>query len=186
MSRTHFKRYRMELPLDRPFDVPTLPAGFSFVSWKEHLTDTHGDVKFRCFVGDLDSQVFPNLGSLIGCRQLMRSIRSHPGFCPKATWLISGPDGYAGTVQGVIDPGRYGGLQNLGVVPEYRGVGLGTALLLQCLEGFRVAGARTAYLEVTADNIHAIRLYRRFGFRNTRANYRPIASLAAMMTGSGI
>ena len=38
----------------------------------------------------------------------------------------------------------------------------------------QVAGLRRAYLEVTARNEPAIRLYRQIGFRATRTIYKPI------------
>ena len=66
----------------------------------------------------------------------MREIRRKPGFLAGATWLIACPEGYVGTVQGVMDRGPIGAIQNLGVVPAYRGLGLGRALVRRALEGF--------------------------------------------------
>src|SRR5205807_5909913 len=91
-----------------------------------------------------------------------------------ATWLISGPGGYVGTVQGVMDRGPIGAIQNLGVVPEFRGMGLGHALVRQALEGFYQAGLRRAYLEVTAENASAVRLYRGVGFRRAKTLYKAV------------
>jgi ribosomal protein S18 acetylase RimI-like enzyme len=51
--------------------------------------------------------------------------------------------------------------------------------LLQALDGFRRAGLRKAYLEVTARNTGAIRLYERYGFRKVRTVYKT-AELAAV------
>ncbi len=63
-------------------------------------------------------------------------------------------------------------IQNLGLVPAHRGRGIGTALLLQALHGFRRAGLARAMLEVTAQNEGAIRLYRRLGFRFRKTLYK--------------
>lgn len=104
----------------------------------------------------------------------MREIRRKPGFLPVATWLVAGPEGYCGTVQGVMDQGPIGAIQNIGVVPGYRGLGLGRALLRQALEGFYQAGLRRAYLEVTAENACAIRLYREVGFRRAKTLYKAV------------
>jgi hypothetical protein len=143
----------------------------------------------------MDSRVFPSLSTLPGCRDLMMAIATRPGFCPGATWLVAGKSphrdkkdfvGQAGvplgltndicvaTVQGLLDSERYGGIQNLGVVPEYRGLGIGLALLLKSLDGFAAAGARRAFLEVTAKNELAVRLYRRLGFRSYKTIYREV------------
>lgn len=169
----HFKRYRMERPLAGRVDVPPLPAGFFLVPWDERMVDIHGDVKFRCFADEMDTAIFPNLASLTGCRLLMRAIRDCPGFCPRATWLIGGPDGYCGTVQGVLHESGVGVIQNLGVTPDYRGLGLGTVLLARAVNGFAVSGARAVALDVTAANTAAVCLYRKFGFRATKATYLP-------------
>jgi len=67
-----------------------------------------------------------------------------------------------------------GGIQNLGVAPLYRGRGLGSALLLQALQGFRRAGLGRAFLEVTAQNEGAVRLYRRMGFRCRKTVYKAV------------
>jgi ribosomal protein S18 acetylase RimI-like enzyme len=183
----YFKRYRMELRLHRSqLPKPSLPTNFHFVPWSDSLTAIHADINFRCFVEDLDSEVFPNLGTMIGNRELLQAIRSQPGFCPEATWLVAGPTGYAGTVQGVIDKGRFGAIQNLGIVPEYRGRGLGAALLCQALIGFEQAGVTVAYLEVTAQNLPAVRLYRKFGFRCYRTLYKSMLDRSANPLGAGI
>src|SRR5207249_2150897 len=79
-----------------------------------------------------------------------------------------------GTVQGVCTAVGVGAIQNLGIVPEHRGRGLGTALLLRALHGFAEVGLKRAYLEVTASNQGAIRLYRWLGFRKTRTLYKAV------------
>ncbi|HTQ39127.1 MAG TPA: GNAT family N-acetyltransferase [Pirellulales bacterium] len=79
---------------------------------------------------------------------------------------------YCGTVQGVFDRSGMGAIQNLGVVPEYRGLGLGTALMQQALAGFQKAGIKRAFLEVTAQNSGAVRLYKQLGFARSRTVYK--------------
>ena len=53
----------------------------------------------------------------------------------------------------------------LGVVPEYRGRGLGAALTNAVLERARAARATAMYLEVAENNGHARRLYEELGFK---------------------
>ncbi len=174
---SHFKRYRMERPLVGLPEPPAFPSGYWAVPWQEHLLQLHADVKASCFRDDLDGRLFPNLADPLGCRDLMASIRGRAGFCPGATWLLAGPAGYCGTVQGNVEAKRIGAIQNLGIAPEHRGLGLGKALLLLALSGFVEAGARTSALEVTADNAAAVELYSRFGFRRTRVFYRRYPSV---------
>ena len=116
---------------------------------------------------------------------LARAIRDCATFCPQATWLVAGPDGAVGCVQGLLEAGR-GELQNVAVVPEHRGQRLGAALVLQALAGFRAAGATAAELEVTAANGSAVALYRRLRFRPYKAVYRSVEIPDRSMVGLGI
>lgn len=105
----------------------------------------------------------------------MNEIRRKTGFLPQATWLLVRGDDLCGTVQGVAESQRnLGAIQNLGVVPTHRGLGLGKALLLQALHGFREAGLSKAFLEVTAQNEAAVLLYRRIGFRSRKTVYKAV------------
>jgi ribosomal protein S18 acetylase RimI-like enzyme len=171
----YFKRHRMELDLRHPRPEAELPHGFYWQPWSADLLEMHARVKFHCFASETDADVFPCLGSLAGCRDLMTAIVTRPGFCRGATWLVAGAEGFVATVQGLLDPEGHGGIQNLGVVPGYRGVGLGRALLLKALDGFAAAGARRAFLEVTATNEPAVKMYRRYGFRAYKTLYRAVA-----------
>jgi ribosomal protein S18 acetylase RimI-like enzyme len=170
----YFKRYRMELDLRQPRPAAELAKGFYWQPWSMDLLESHARVKFNCFASELDSAVFPSLATLDGCRDLMAAIATRPGFVPGATWLIAGADGFVATVQGLLDANGYGGIQNLGVVAGYRGLGLGRALLLKSLEGFAAKGARRAFLEVTATNEPAVRMYRQHGFRAYKTLYRSV------------
>lgn len=176
MAITYYKRFRMEVGLDGFLMPPVLEAPYRWVPWDESLLEDHAETKYLCFRSELDSHVFPCLGERAGCLRLMREIRRKPGFLPAATWLIAGPSGYVATIQGVMDRGPIGAIQNVGVVPEYRGLGLGRALVLQALEGFYQAGLKKAYLEVTAENDSAVRLYRTVGFRKSKTLYKAVGS----------
>jgi hypothetical protein len=179
MGLTYFKRFLMEIELsDRLFDAAHLPAGYRLVAWDESLLEAHADVKFRCFHEEIDAHVFPSLGHPEGCRRLMRDITQGEGFLAQATWLLActnpltGRADYCGTIQGIRNGSGKGSVQNFGVVPAYRGQGLGTVLLRRSLDGFREAGVSRVTLEVTARNEDAQRLYQRLGFRLVRTVYK--------------
>jgi len=181
MDLTYFKRYRMEINLlGRDFAPGPLPDGYEFVSWDESLLDAFAQAKYVSFREEIDANVFPCLGELAGCRRLMREISRKPGFLPGATWLaIYRPDEsaepeYCGTVQGIRARDELGAIQNLGIAPGHRDCGLGTSLLFRSLEGFQRAGLRRVYLEVTAQNSGAIRLYRRLGFVTVKTVFKAV------------
>jgi ribosomal-protein-alanine N-acetyltransferase len=54
---------------------------------------------------------------------------------------------------------------NVAVAPEERGQGYGRLLLGRSIDVLRSRGAREFFLEVREGNAHAIRLYRKLGFR---------------------
>jgi ribosomal protein S18 acetylase RimI-like enzyme len=109
----------------------------------------------------------------------MNEIRRKSGFCQEATWLIATREETCGTVQGVREQSGFGAIQNLGITRQHRGKGLGKALLLQALHGFRCAGVQRVHLEVTSQNGLAVQLYRNLGFRCRKTIYRAVDALAA-------
>lgn len=178
MGLTYFKRYRMELDLDRAFfAAPPCPFDYQLLPFDETLIRDHAVAKFVSFRHELDVNVFPCLGRRDGCLQLMREISKRSGFVPEATWLLryidpeSGQQEPVGTVQGLQHDG-WGAIQNLGISPQHRGAGLGTLLLHLAAQGFRSVGLGRMHLEVTTDNTAALRLYDRLGFRRAKVVYK--------------
>ncbi|HEX4128489.1 MAG TPA: GNAT family N-acetyltransferase [Pirellulales bacterium] len=185
MGLTYYKRYQMEIDLGRSLPHLPLPPGYRFVGWDADLLGAHSEAKCASFRTEVDANVFPCLGDYDGCLRLMTEISRKDGFIPTATWLLMYDDGVSrrdapcgtepcGTVQGIRDRNGLGAIQNLGITPEHRSQGLGSALLLRALEGFREFGLRRAFLEVTAQNDGAVRLYRRLGFQKMRTVYKAV------------
>jgi ribosomal protein S18 acetylase RimI-like enzyme len=176
----YFKRYRMEVTLAGHDVSPSRPPeGYYFQVWNPALLDEFAEAKFMSFRSEIDANVFPCLGEVDGCRRLMREIVRKPGFLPETTWLLTYRRGskrpeFCGTVQGIRDAAGLGAIQNLGIAPEHRNAGLGTILLFYALQGFRQAGLNRVYLEVTAQNDGAIRLYRRLGFVTVKTVYKAV------------
>ena len=179
MGMTYFKRFRMEIDLSGALPpAPQMPADYDLIPWRPDLLEVHAETKYQSFRTEIDANVFPCLGEREGCLRLMREISRKDGFLPVSTWLASyqgstmrSPE-YCGTVQGICDRQGMGAIQNLGITAEHRGRAVGSRLLHAALEGFQQAGLRRAYLEVTAHNTGAIRLYQRVGFRKVRTVYK--------------
>jgi len=179
MGATYYKRYRMEADLRRDWPRPALPPGYRFVAWSRQRLLDHAEAKFHAFRGEIDAGVFRCLSDEDGCLRLMEEIAGKPGFLPGATWLIeyADADGFAepvGTIQGVRVTPQYGSVQNVGVTPWGRGLGLGRSLVVAAMEGFRAVGLRHATLEVTATNTPAVRMYESLGFRRVKTSYRAV------------
>ena len=181
MSVSYFKRYRMEIDLrGRRFDPIPVPPGYRLLAWSPDRLPGHAEAKYLSFHGEIDADVFACLGELPSCYRLMEEITQREGFLPEATWLAEYLHGdlnrteYCGTIQGIRASIRYGGVQNVGVTPAHRGFGVGTALLSAAMAGFQQVGLQKAYLEVTAQNERAVRLYKQFGFRRTKTLYKAV------------
>lgn len=174
----YFKRYRMEIRLDE-ISLPDvrLPEGYFWRSWNPADIERHALTKFRSFRDERDAEVFSCLGEYYGCLRLMTDIAQQESFLASATWLVcrdaaENPPEDCGTIQGIGVSDQLGSVQNIGVVPEHRGQGLGRALVLKSLHGFCEAGNRRVVLEVTASNSTAVELYLSLGFRVVRTMYR--------------
>lgn len=178
---SYFKRFKMEAELIE-LPPPTLPQGYTWMPWTPELLDVHANILYLSFFEEIDSVVFASFGHPQGCRALMTELCRKPGFLPSATWLIADASGPVGTVQGLRDHTGVGAIQNLGVTPAHRGRGLGKALLLQALQGFRQAGLPRAMLEVTAQNDGAVQLYHRLGFRRRKTVYKVVERTALQET----
>ena len=68
---------------------------------------------------------------------------------------------------------RHCGVLGMGLLPEYRGRGLGRPLMTRSLDAARAFGLARVELTVRVDNQRALELYRKLGFevegRNRRA-----------------
>jgi ribosomal protein S18 acetylase RimI-like enzyme len=168
----------MEIDLAKsPVPPPVLPDGYVWGEWDEADVERHAITKHRSFRDEVDSDVFPSLGEYFGCLRLMNEISQQDSFLGPATWLIvhrggSGMPEDCGTIQGLGPTDSIGSIQNVGVVPEHRGLGLGRALVLKSLQGFALARRSRIVLEVTAGNRAAVGLYQSVGFRIARTMYR--------------
>ena len=181
MATRHFRRFRMELDFRRTvIPAAELPDGYAWRPWSPLLQERHACVKWQSFHNEIDAHVFTCLGQLSGCRHLMHEIARQRTFLPSATWLIvhqtqsEWPVADCGTIQGICAARRLGAIQNVGVVPEHRGQGLGRAMVLKSLAGFQERGMKRVYLEVTAVNEMAVELYKSIGFELVRTMYRTV------------
>lgn len=88
-------------------------------------------------------------------------------------YLVAEADGLLIGYCGVMVLGGTADIQTIGVLPEYEGQGIGTAMLTSMLDEARRRGATETLLEVREDNPRARTLYERFGFKHihTRRGY---------------
>ncbi|MET7467302.1 GNAT family N-acetyltransferase [Micromonospora sp. NPDC005686] len=117
---------------------------------------------YRASFADRPGFVEPEAGEWLG------DLRDDQDFRPELTLLAHGPDGEAAGFVTVLDDW----IDQVGVVPEWRGRRVGAYLVARVLRGLADGGADAAWLCVNDDN-PAAGLYRRLGFRDfgRRARY---------------
>ncbi|WP_420899367.1 GNAT family N-acetyltransferase, partial [Micromonospora chalcea] len=117
---------------------------------------------YRASFADRPGFVKPEADEWLG------DLRDDEDFRPELTLLARGPDGVAAGFVTVLD----NWIDQVGVVPDWRGRRVGAYLVARVLRGLADAGADAAWLCVNDDN-PAAGLYRRLGFRDfgRRARY---------------
>ena len=166
------------------------PNGIRMMPWASGLIRDHGKVKYESFRNEMDAAVFACLGQRDGCIRLMKDLAGRADFVPEATWLALGPYGPGGkllpigTIQGLradvgkesdqndLTEGPQGSIQNVGIIPGCRGMGLGRVLLAYAMAGFQEIGCKSVFLEVTSHNTAAIRLYSSMQFSVAQTVYK--------------
>ena len=79
--------------------------------------------------------------------------------------LIQGqPVGFITCADYEEEPAQSGFVIQVGVDPEWRGQGLGAAMMIHALDAWRDAGKKAVLLDVNVNNPVAIRLYEQLGF----------------------
>ncbi len=63
---------------------------------------------------------------------------------------------------------KYGRILTLDILPEARGFGLASNLMMECEQRLRSLGCSDVYLETAVDNQPALRLYRKLGYEILR------------------
>jgi mycothiol synthase len=142
-----------------------LPAGFS-------IRPLAGEQEVEAYVG-LHRTIFESKNMTVAWRR--RAVR-RPEYRPELDLVVEAPGGglAAFCVGWVCLPGwldRYpldrlvGQIEPLGVHPDFRGLGLGRAILSEALRRLCVCGAEGIYVETDKDRNAALGLYEAVGFR---------------------
>ena len=154
-----------------------MPPGYVLAPWHDSLLDAHAEAKYQSFCLEIDANVFPCLGEREGCARLMREITRREGFLPEATWLLAERTSrgrMASTAARCRVSATRGSTAPFRTWASRRDIG-GRGWAACCCTGpwrFSPRGAAASYLEVTAQNTGAIRLYQRLGFRKVKTVYK--------------
>jgi ribosomal-protein-alanine N-acetyltransferase len=89
------------------------------------------------------------------------------------TFLVVSLNGHIVGYSASVLRGSEGHIISIAVHPNYRGIGIGERLLRENVKQLKDLGAKRVILEVKVDNIQALNLYRKLGFKivKTLKNY---------------
>jgi len=154
------------------------PVGIVWQSWSPELAATHAVLLYEGFRGEDDAALLHSLSTLEGCSNLIDRTVECEGFLPEAAWLVlspgvSTPPVPCAAIQVVRLSQATVRIMNLAVLPEWRGRGIGRAILCRALRNCRSLGFQRAQLDVTASNTVALGLYASLGFKRRNVFYEP-------------
>jgi ribosomal protein S18 acetylase RimI-like enzyme len=148
-------------------ETASLPAAaamsLSYQAYSDGDRDLFHQTLLRTYEDTLDC---PELNGVRTLDEIVAGHRAQGRYDPRRWWLALAADQPAGVLILADVPELQGwDLSYVGVVPEARGRGLGSALIGKALAEARVARARQLTLAVDIRNGPARRLYNRLGFQ---------------------
>lgn len=170
-----FERILMKLGTADPLPAgrASIAAQFRLEPWDDRHHDAAATVLTLAHAGHVDAEMSEQYRTFAGASRFLHDLVRFPGcatFCRPASYVAF--DEVTGLAAGIslvsfVAP-RVAHIAELCVAPEVRGAGLGHELLRRSAATLAGVGAKRISLTVTANNEEAIRLYTRFGFRETR------------------
>ncbi len=175
-----YPRLFMELDLHRPEFPPTSlgarplamegPGGGHYRPWRSSDFGLSPQVITSSYAGHIDSEINDQYLSQGGAQRFLHNIVRFPGcgiFEEQASWVLAAPNNE--TLFGLLLCSRVsagvGHVTQVCVSPEFQRRGVGENLLEHCAASLRADGCHAVTLTVTEQNVSAVRLYRRLGYR---------------------
>lgn len=155
----------MERPEDEPCPRPDFPPGFVVRPWRPSR-DTIGP-----FVDLLNASFADHPTPVSWTEPAIRARHEAPDFDPADVLLVAPaaePEHAVAFCRAVVyrdEEEPYGEVKLIGVLPPWRGRGLGRALLRWGIRHLQGVDVPTIALAVSATNARALRLYEAHGFR---------------------
>ena len=155
----------MERPAADPCPEPDLPAGVVARTWMP------GQDAIEPFVELLNASFADHPTPVTWTEAVIRARNEADDFDPRDILLVAPADdpdraiAFGRAVPYPAEERPYGEVKLIGVLPAWRGRGLGRALLRWGVRHLQDRGVPTIALAVSAGNEHALRLYEAHGFR---------------------
>ena len=145
------------------------PVPFELRPWSEQDYQPAAALITRCYQGHIDSEINDQYRTTQGALRFLNNIVRFPGcgfFDGFASFVAT--EKKTGQMVGLIlcsrVKGDVGHITQVCVLPDFRGVHLGWALMEASANSLRRRGFSLLSLTVTRDNFNAVELYKRLGF----------------------
>lgn len=170
-----FPRLFMRLPLgaDAPVPKVKMPPGFVMRGWLESDFHTAATLITAAYRGHVDASINDQYCSVSGSLRFLNNIVRFPGcgvFDPGSSYVVV--DQTSNQMVGVLLCSRVredvGHVTQVCVLPEYRGRGIGEAMIARCCQELQRRRFSALTLTVTEANNRAVELYLRHGFETKR------------------
>jgi ribosomal protein S18 acetylase RimI-like enzyme len=156
---------RMSLTFNAPIEPPSLPPGF-----------TLRPLKGQSEVIDYTAVHRAAFGTQNMTAEWRGRTVEHPYYQPDLDLVITNQEGrlVAFCIGWVaeINGGKIAQIEPLGVLPEFQGLGLGRAVLLEKLRRMRASGANKVLIDAESYNPASQHLYESVGFRDIYPTYK--------------
>jgi ribosomal protein S18 acetylase RimI-like enzyme len=172
------RRLFMVLPLQNggglgEVEMRPAPPAFQLRRWTEHDYQQAASLITACYRGHVDSDINDQYRTASGSLRFLNNIVRFPGcgvFDPLSSYVAVHKDSrsLAGLILCSRVKANVGHITQICVLPEFRGLGIGGALLSANLAELRHRNFASLSLTVTEANQGAVELYRRLGYHQKR------------------
>jgi ribosomal protein S18 acetylase RimI-like enzyme len=133
------------------------------------------DSMCKSYKGTIDEWITASFGSFDGCQNFIKNLFDFPvyGRLQENLSLIINDAHHqiAAMILVCKSSNSAAHIVQVSVIPEYQSKGIGNFILNECISKLKEAGYKSAVLMVTAQNIRACNLYKKFGFESISSFY---------------
>jgi ribosomal protein S18 acetylase RimI-like enzyme len=148
--------------------------GIELIAWDKRYHDEAAELLYQSYREHVDAMINDQYASVMGATRLIENIFHNQGcgdFLSRVSRMaIHRPtQRLAGILTVTEVRPRTAHIPQVGVVPSFQGLGVGTALMEAAFQDLAEEGLEQVTLTVTDANAGAVRLYQRLGFKTFKA-----------------
>lgn len=141
------------------------------IPWDRRYNDDAAEMLYRSYQKHVDALINDQYGSVMGATRLVENIINNQGcgdFLPRVSRMAvhASTQRLAGILTLTVVRPRIAHIPQVGVGPNYQGMGIGTAIMEAAFRDLAAEGYEQVTLTVTDANARAVRLYERLGFES--------------------